>query len=433
MPKETCDICVENINKVNKKVSCPYCASCSCIKCCKRYIVDKISNASCMFCNKEWNDDFLDETFPKTFLNKEYKNHIQNIEFIKQEALMPQTMIKIEEDKKRINILKKINDLKKQIRDLEFEYSQVGIGNIEIVEDEKISIIKECPNEKCNGYLNNNYVCGICDLILCIKCEQIKEVGHNCKEEDIKTVIMKKKECKYCPNCSRQTFKDGGCYQIWCPPPCNGGKGTAWDFKTGKVDKGSVHAPLYYQYIRENNVITYEENQCGNNNILPTINQITRYLKLRSLIFYNNREQNLLFDIHRNINHILYIMGNYQTHNENFETHLNIRKKFLNNVISKEAFKNALSKNLKLKKKKQNIYENLEMVSEIGIDIFLRLFERIKIHKPSCFLNLKDFFIEFDKIRNYYNESITKTKKRFGIKGLDVSYMDENWRMIHKK
>jgi site-specific DNA-cytosine methylase len=49
-----------------------------------------------MSCNKEWNDDFLDTSFPKSFLNKEYKNHIEGIEFAKQEALMPQTMVVLE-------------------------------------------------------------------------------------------------------------------------------------------------------------------------------------------------------------------------------------------------------------------------------------------------------------------------------------------------
>ena len=174
-----------------------------------------------------------------------------------------------------------------------------------------------------------------------------------------------------------------------------------------------------------------EDILCGNINMLPTMNQIIYYLKNKKLRIYYD-EESLLFDIHRNINHIRHMLGRYETNDENFETYVDIRKKFLNNIISKEQFKKLLSKNLKSKKKKQNIYENLEMVSEIGIDIFRRLYEIIKTHKSSSFLNLRDFFIEFDKIRNYYNKSIKNTKKRFGIKGLDVSHMNENWDMKYE-
>ena len=429
--KETCDICVENINLVNKKITCIHCVFSSCMRCAKRYITSE-SSASCMSCKKEWNDDFLDANFPKSFLNKEYKNHIEGIEFAKQEALLPQTMLVIENEKKKAAILRQIFALKDQIAELEFEYNRIGT-TVEVpksseMDEPKVSVIKQCPSDKCNGYLNSKYKCGICDLVVCTKCEQIKAGDvHTCDSSDIDTVKMKKKECKYCPNCSRETFKDGGCYQSWCPPPCNGGKGTAWDFNTGKVDKGGVHAPLYYQYMRENRV--NENNGCRGDDELVEMNAIDYQIRTKRLNV-NRHSFEMIYYIHRSITDVKYhLMSKYETIDDTFETHVDIRLKFLKNEITKESFNKTLMMRLKAKKKKQMIYENLEMLENVIVDIFHRLYTAASLAPRNSLFDLSPYLVELEKIREYYNVSILKTKKRFAIKGLDVGYMNENWEM----
>ena len=433
--KESCDICTDNINKVNKKITCPYCDFASCMRCAKRYITSE-SSASCMSCKKHWNDDFLDENFPKTFLNKEYKNHMEGIEFAKQEALLPQTMIAIENEKRKNAILAQIQELKEQIRQLEYEYQTVGqVVDLTTreVDEPKITVIKQCPSDKCNGYLNSKYECGICELVVCVKCEQIKaDDDHECDAGDIETVKMKKKECKYCPNCSRETFKDGGCYQIWCPPPCNGGKGTAWDFNSGKIDKGGVHAPLYYQYMRENRVNEGGANGCIDNNDVLPIHLIDNQIRAKRLGF--DRESFSFFlGIHRSIVDVRYhLMDKYETRDDIFETHVDIRMRFLKNEISKESFKKTLMMRLKAKKKKNMIYENLEMLENVSNDIFHRLYTTTTLAPRNSTINFAPFLTELDKIREYYNVSIEKTKARFAIKKLDVGYMNDRWEMKTK-
>jgi hypothetical protein len=384
-----------------------------------------------MSCKKEWNDDFLDTSFPKSFLSKEYKNHIEGIEFAKQEALLPQTMVVIENEKKKAAILAQIRTLKHQIQQLEAEYTRVDTPGADIpveVDEPKVSVIKQCPSDKCNGYLNSKYKCGICDVAVCVKCEQIKaDDDHICDASDVETVKMKKKECKYCPNCSRETFKDGGCYQIWCPPPCNGGKGTAWDFRTGKIDKGSVHAPLYYQYMRENRVNEHNDNGCrGNDQLVPmyTIETVIR----TKLLTIDRSSLGMIYDIHRRTVDVKgHLMPKYQTDDDTFETNVDIRMKFLKNEISKESFNKTLMTRMKTKKKKQMIYQNLEMLENVSIDIFYRLYTTITLAPRGSRLDLVPFLREFENIREYYNVSILKTKKRFAMKGVLCLCVNEKW------
>ena len=105
--------------------------------------------------------------------------------------------------------------------------------------------------------------------------------------------------------------------------------------------------------------------------------------------------------------------------------------RFLKNEITKESFNKTLMMRIKAKKKKQIVYQNLEMIENVSVDIFLRLFQNIRNLPVDSTLDLTSFFEEFDKIREYYNTSIVKTKERFGIKKLDVGFMNNKWEMIH--
>ena len=44
-----------------------------------------------MNCNVAWNRDFLCKNFPKTFLDKEYKNHRKQILLDREKARIPET------------------------------------------------------------------------------------------------------------------------------------------------------------------------------------------------------------------------------------------------------------------------------------------------------------------------------------------------------
>jgi hypothetical protein len=123
--------------------------------------------------------------------------------------------------------------------------------------DDKIrkAFIKPCAAPNCNGMLNSSYVCGVCNTKVCPNCFQIKRLKneqptseHECKEEDIQTVLLIKKETKSCPKCAASIYKVEGCHQMWCTN-CN----TAFDWKTGQAINGVIHNPHFFEWQRNQN------------------------------------------------------------------------------------------------------------------------------------------------------------------------------------
>jgi hypothetical protein len=99
-----------------------------------------------------------------------------------------------------------------------------------------------CPENECRGFLSTGYKCGICELKVCSKCHEILSrkneneineelaqhkneelaqhknemlVTHKCKQEDVDTVELKKKDCKNCPQCKILIHKVSGCNQMY--------------------------------------------------------------------------------------------------------------------------------------------------------------------------------------------------------------------------
>ena len=428
---KTCPILECKINSINKMVKCQYCEFFSCISCFETFLKQK-DIPQCMSCKKVWTEEYIDDVFNKSF-KKKLKEKQKLIIFDREKAMIPETMIELEKIKKKEIINNKIYLLRNQISVLEKEIRDINIYYEHKDKDEtikKIKIIKQCPNKKCNGYLNNKYKCIICETKLCLDCEKIKNDNHICEKEDIDTVLLKKKECKYCPTCSFETFKDGGCYMVWCPPPCNEGKGTAWNFNTGEIEKGPIHTPLYYEYMRKN----------GNNNINNPINCQNRNYLPDIWRIYNNNNNNdhpyniaevNLFEIHRKVSEIKSVyIRKYKINDEiPFNINLDLRLKFLNNEIDEKNFKKNLLIRHNKDKKIRKIYENLEMLYNVCYDIFDKL---VNFSGRYNFLeNIDIALIELESVREYYNNSIKKTKEIIGCKSLNISNLNKSWNFTY--
>ena len=376
-----------------------------------------------MSCKKVWNDDFVDMVFPKAFRKKELKIHRESIMFEKQEAMFGETLEMIKTNKKAEKIYAKIDELKAQIREYEREIAEIRNNTSPSRESkEKIVAVKKCPKTGCQGYLDSDSACAICNTVLCCKCEKIKLEEHECNKDDVETVKLKKNITKPCPTCSRPTFKDSGCSQVWCPPPCNSGRGTAWNFNTGEIDKGAVHSPDYYDYMRKNNAgVVPVQNVCGRREEIPEIWNIQ--MKIDPKAFKK------LINIHRffvDIRHNRMLKYSRNNNEDEFHKNLDLRMKYLTNDINKENYKKTLFARNKKENKNRTIYQNLDMLYKVGTDIFNQLRYYPK-HNIKGNINTDKTFEELENIRLYYNDTIKKTKDRYDCKSLDVSKITSEW------
>lgn len=74
---------------------------------------------------------------------------------------------------------------------------------------------KKCLNVMCNGMLNTEGKCMICNTQFCNKCEQIKLNDHLCKQEDIDSVEFVSSLVS-CPECNLKVIRSYGCNFITC-------------------------------------------------------------------------------------------------------------------------------------------------------------------------------------------------------------------------
>jgi hypothetical protein len=115
----------------------------------------------------------------------------------------------------------------------------------------------------------------------------VKEEGHECKEDDVSTVRLIRKETKPCPKCSTRISKIDGCDQMWCVE-CK----TAFSWKSGNIVNGAIHNPHYYEFLRKTQgFVPRADNPCGEIPPLGTMRVTLRTVKdhIRSHLFSFHR------------------------------------------------------------------------------------------------------------------------------------------------
>ena len=211
----------------------------------------------------------------KSYIDKMYRTDIKELIFKEEMLLVPRSLPELE---KRKNI-KTLNDKIKTIHDnfaKMIEDGAITEGTLEYFEEnglmkgrisfytQQVSLLQgmktqsknikqykyPCENTNCNGFVDSNWLCSICEKETCKRCHTIKDVDHECKQEDIDTADLIKKESKPCPKCNISIMKTSGCDQMWCVS-CH----TTFDWKTMQIKtSGVLHNPEYFRYMRENGI-----------------------------------------------------------------------------------------------------------------------------------------------------------------------------------
>jgi hypothetical protein len=265
----TCNVCCSKYNKsTHSTVKCyfPSCSFEACKECVRTYLTGTANDPHCMKCRNKWNIEFSKSALNASFMEKDYRQHRRTI-------LTEMTIAKIPEyyegalryakisdsDKRMAQIMTQIDEHRTQIHELYREYNTI-VNEMGNPSSTARKFVMQCQTAECRGMLSTQYKCDLCSKYTCPKCfvaiEGEKD-AHECKQEDVDTVEELRKNTHPCPNCGMRISKIDGCDQMWCIE-CK----TAFSWSKGTIERGVVHNPHYYQWMRERG-ITEPQAQCG--------------------------------------------------------------------------------------------------------------------------------------------------------------------------
>ena len=262
----TCSICCDTFNKTMRaQVVCPN-SECNldvCKTCVRTYLLGSIEDPHCMGCRVGFQQNYLLTNLNQTFVKKEFKTWRTQVllEDAKSKMADTQAMAQDYQEVLRIEKLnavdkKTLGELMKQahaLRDIMQSRSQqiirIRSGLHTVADKERKAFVMPCPDEGCKGYLTSGYTCGICNKKTCPKCVIILDGPHECDPDMVATAELIKKETKPCPTCGERIGKVSGCDQMWCIK-CH----TTFSWNKGAIEKGDIHNPHYYQWLREQSV-----------------------------------------------------------------------------------------------------------------------------------------------------------------------------------
>ena len=441
----TCAICYEDFCKDKKTLECSSCSNTFCKECVKIHILSLKDQPSCPHCKYIWDTSFCEKKLTKQFMNGPYKKSRIELMYLNEKEKMAKTMKDVEnmikseeyteiisEENKLIQKLQRELALKKE-KLREMKRTQRNLRKPNYVDETRYKM--KCPSDSCCGFLNDEYVCILCDTQYCDKCmEKIEsnsggesKTSHICNPEKLSTYQMIKNECKPCPGCSEMISKINGCDQMWCTK-CH----VTFSWDTGRVDYGNVHNPHFVEWEKNNGkefIRQPGEILCGG---VPDI-KFVKELQFLAINTHNNNDKFKCYDkiystpefinlpifkntinqvrfftwLYRTISNIemfrAYNLDDYRWKCQKMDISRELRIKFLRKQITEEKFKKSLYR-LKMKREKElEILHILELNYVVYVEQINEIYNIIGKLRDDIFIHYRT---------EYYNEMINERGKK---------------------
>jgi len=359
-------------------------------------------------------------------------NTLTSIEMSK----LPDTQPYVEAEQERLRLMKKNREYSKEIEELKRKITKLSnaihanqyrmrgenvpawlmneyVDGTSVVSlDTRKKFIMSCTMDNCRGFLSTQYKCGTCQTQICADCLIKKEDNHTCVESDKLTAEMIKKETKPCPKCGTRIYKIDGCDQMYCTSQQKGAVcGTAFSWKTGKIETGQIHNPHYYEMARNGmNLRNVGDIQCGG---IPDIGLILRMLRILDTDLSSRVAR-----IHRRLlEHIQYTANDARQRIQMHEQETRrVRITYMLGHINKEEFSTTIYKQERDHQKAVDIYHILDLISISGIEAFHAIVQnfprftepewRMYLVDHPGFPSIQEPLKQLHAVREYCNEQL---------------------------
>jgi len=266
------------------------------------------------------------------------------------------------------------------------------------VEHEKRQFVRACPFADCKGFLSTVWKCGMCDNWACPECHEVKgpnkDSAHTCDPNNVATAQLLAKDSRNCPKCAAMIFKINGCDQMYCTQ-CH----TAFSWRTGRIETGTVHNPHYYEYMRAQGTLARNPGDvpCGG---FP--DYVVVLTILRNMTRADSRYV-LISNAHRAYGHCQWaVIPRYDTNR--IEDNRDLRIKFMIGDISNDVFKSKIQQREKARQRKTDIRQVMEMLMAVLNDLFQTFVQNKEVDTLCTSLR---------ELQNHVNTTLTKISARY--------------------
>ena len=437
----TCEVCCERLNKSDHKaVTCPYCPFQACTTCSERYLCETVQDAHCMACKKGWDREILMTNFTNKFVTRTYKHRREELLFDRERSLMPATQpyvelevrirkinkqivhrkVEIDNSARKVHRLnfdgnsrteiddrikhmamvfdeqKVANSLRLDVQFLEWERDYLMSRMYGELTVQRRQFVRACPYTDCKGFLSTAWKCGLCEMWTCPDCHEgrgpDREAEHTCNPDSLETAKMLDRDSRNCPKCAAMIFKIDGCDQMFCTQ-CH----TAFSWRRGTIETGTIHNPHYYDYMRRHGNLPRNPGDvpCGG---LPSWYDLAVRFKLRQSPWYN-----LIGAAHRSIGHTQHVLIPRYTTNLQADNR-DLRIKYMIGDLPDDEFKKKIQQRDKARQRKADIRQVCEMVAAVLTDLFQAL-DRTG--------DLQTFIDSVNEFKDHVNLTLKKVSARW--------------------
>lgn len=442
-----CTICCEKFNKSTRfQVECKSCEESVCRQCYKTFILEHSQQEpGCMFCKVPFDRDFMNTSLTKKFVDTSIKKHVENVYLEQEMSKLPETQQAAKTEKRVRDLMVELDKATKILSDLKKQYREqqdiVRAYQLNILRERQGNTVSEIPENNfthkcslpdCNGFLDDKYICGLCDTQFCKKCLEIKNENHECDKELLATIQAIKKEAKPCPSCGEMISKIDGCDQMWCIK-CH----VQFSWRTGTQLNGYNHNPEYFRWLRE----TGQNINRNPQDIAPPMicGEVFNERNLITIIRnFSPRDDSILT--------ICLFILRYYRHNEyeleryNYETIANnqlqrLRIQYLLKDISKDTWKEEIQK-VKKNLNKQKGYTNIRTLINSGLHSIIERMYQYK-NENNIIIEYKNLITEADLFKKYINTCFLRISTTYGsttCPGINSQWRElKNLKMAIKK
>lgn len=431
----SCPICVEKLNKKNNKaIVCFHCQNTACLSCVKRYILENISEANCMYCHVKWDRRFMVNNLTKVFCDKNYREHRNQILYERCKCFLVSIhpILELKYKKKKLqeeyytllqrkrkldhhieNINITIESINKDIKRNEFCFIRNrnvnDISYPEIKDEVEDRVQRPCVNPDCLGFIDENGLCPVCSKITCLQCNVLKESPfHQCVEEDLLNWQHIKTTTKPCPSCRTRIYKITGCDQMWCTK-CN----NAFSWSRGTIERGAIHNPHYFDWLFDDNIVDQinpmDQNAECDERYLPNILRVRRHFQYDDTFRYE------IISFYRSLNHLseveIPLLEGLLFNPDNLTIDEIYRKKLLPFLYILVKNKNNQEIRKSLEKYDYQVMCNLECVEILKGYIRQQTYSFHRLVSKT--ISNKQFMQDYNRTRSFYHKAIENFEKEF--------------------